>query len=152
MKSKALPLLLLLQCFFYACNSDDRKESPKSENDIDAARNFLRAALDGNFNEAKTYLLVDSSNIHYIEVAERNYTDADSATKSGYRVASINVHEVDPVNDSTTIVIYSNSFKNNHDSLKIVRLRGQWLVDLKYLYEHDMDTLHLKTAKKDTLK
>ena len=141
----------MLQCFFYACNNDDRKETGKSENDIDAARNFIRAALDGRFAEAKTYLLVDSSNIHYIEMAEINYDRADSATKTGYRVASINVHEVDPVNDSTTIVIYSNSFKNDHDSLKILRLNGHWFVDLKYLYEHDRDTVSLKPVK-DTLR
>ena len=41
-----------LLLFSAACNNGD-KESPKSENDIDAARNFIRSALDGKFNEAK---------------------------------------------------------------------------------------------------
>jgi hypothetical protein len=60
--------------------------------------------------------------------------------KNGYRSSSINIHEVKPVNDSTTMVIYSNSFKNDKDTLRVLKVRGQWLVDLKYLYEHDMDT------------
>jgi len=43
-------------------------------------------------------------------------------------------------NDSTTITVFSNSYKNDKDTLKIVKQDGQWLVDLKYLFEHDLDT------------
>ena len=55
------------------------------------------------------------------------------------------------MNDSTTILIYSNSFKNDHDTLKILRINSQWLVDFKYLYEHDSDTLMSKPIIKDSL-
>ena len=153
MKNKLLlPVFLLLQCFFYACTNDDRKETGQSENDIDAARNFIRAALDGKFDEARTFLLEDSSNIHYIDAAERNYQKADITTKDGYRASSINIHEVNKVNDSATIVIYSNSFMKNHDTLRVRKDKGQWMVDLAYLYEHGSDTLYHKTNIADTLK
>ena len=76
-----------------------------------------------------------------MDVAERSYTKADLETKNGYRTASINMHQVTAVNDSTTFVIYSNSFKNDHDTLKVVKENGQWLIDLKYLYQHDQDSI-----------
>lgn len=148
---KRYPFIFLILLFvFYACNNN--KEQGKSENDIDAARNFIRAALDGKFDEARTFLLPDSVNTNFMDVAERSYRKTDDETKSGYRSSSINIHQVSPVNDSTTVVIFSNSFKNDHDTLKIVKQNGQWLVDFKYLYEHDMDTLYNKPVNKDPLK
>ena len=129
------------------------KDNGTSENNIDAARNFIRAALDGKFEEARIYMLADSVNTNYMDVAERSYQHAAQATKDGYRASSINIIQVtEPVKDSVTVVIYSNSFKNDHDTLKVLKTNGQWLVDLKYLYEHDEDSLQLKLITNDTLR
>jgi len=144
MKRYRFFFLLLL---FYSCNNKDTKTPAKSENDIDAAREFIRSALDGKFEQAKTYLLKDSSNMQYMDVAERSYEKIDPDTKNGYRSSSINIHNVTPVNDSTTIVIFSNSLKNDKDTLRIIKTKGQWLVDLKYLYEHNMDTTRIINNK-----
>ena len=132
---------------FYSCNNKDTRTTAKPENDIDAAREFIRAALDGKFEQARNYLLKDSSNMQYLDVAERSYKKIDPDTKNGYRSSSINIHNVSPVNDSTTIVIFSNSFKNDKDTLRIIRMNDQWLVDLKYLYEHNMDTIRIINNK-----
>lgn len=137
---------------FIACKSKDKQSTNKSENNLDAARNFIRAALDGKFDEARTYLVADSVNTNWMDIAERKYQKADQTTKDGYRASSINIHKVKPVNDSTTVIIYSNSFKNDHDTLKILKINGQWLVDLKYLFEHDTDTLQQKVTTNDTIK
>ena len=150
MKRTSIAFLFLL-CFLGACTNNDKSSSSTAESDIDAAREFIRSALDGKFDKARTYLLPDSSNIHYIDVAERNFEKADAATKDGYRGSSINIRNINPVNDSTSIIIYSNSFMNNDDTLRILKIKGQWLVDLKYLYEHDMDTMKINTNKRDTL-
>lgn len=131
-----------------ACNS--KKHTATSENDIDAARNFIRAALDGKFDAARTYMLNDSVNANYIDVVERSFQNADAETRNGYRGASINVHQVSSLNDSTTVVIYSNSFKNDHDTLKVVKVNGQWLIDLKYLYEHDEDSIPISKPAIDS--
>ncbi len=151
MKFKLWFPLLCLVVGYASCNDEEKNTAAKPENDIDAARDFIRSALDGKFKDARRYLLADSSNIHYMDVAERNYQKANPEEKSGYQRASINIHQVNPVNDSTTIVIYSNSFKNNHDTLKVLRISGQWVIDLKYLYEHDMDTTLYLKPNTDTL-
>jgi FtsZ-interacting cell division protein YlmF len=137
--------------FLIACNNGD-KEAPKSESDLDAARNFIRSALDGKFNEAKTFLLNDSTNEQYFDAYQRNYQRIDNDAKRSYRESMINIHNVKQVNDSTTVVIYSNSYKNDHDTLRILKKKDQWLVDFKYLFEHDNDTLNSAKVIKDTLK
>jgi hypothetical protein len=125
MKQYTLIAASFLLLFAAACNNDQQAKESKSENDIDAARNFIRSALDGKFNEAKTFLLADSSNIQYFDANERNYQRINADEKRNYREATINIHNVTPVNDSTTIVIYSNSFKNDHDTLRIVKKKSQ---------------------------
>jgi hypothetical protein len=153
MKQYILNAASFLFLFAISCNNQDKQAEPKSENDIDAARNFIRAALDGKFNEAKTFLLTDSSNIEYFDANERNYQRINPDEKRYYREATINIHNVTPENDSTTIVIYSNSYKNDHDTLRVLKRKNQWLVDLKYLFEHGRDSLFESgSAKKDTLK
>ena len=140
MKRNYLFFLFLLFSF-YACKNKD-KEANKSENKVDAARNFIRSALDGKFDEARTYMLPDSINANFMDVAERSYQKAEQATKDGYRSASITILNVnDQVKDSITVVIYSNTFKKDPDTLKVIKTNGQWLVDFKYLYQHDADTL-----------
>jgi hypothetical protein len=77
----------------------------------------------------------------------------DGKEKEEYRNASIHLYDVKKVNDSTTVVIYANSFKNDKDTLKVLRLGGQWLVDVKYLWQHDEDSIYRKAPiQKDSLK
>jgi hypothetical protein len=149
---KRYPLIFLFLLFLLPACSNDKKPTGHSENDIDAARNFIRAALDGKFDEARNVMVDDSDNVHYLDNAERIYKGMNQEIINSYRGASINVHQVNTINDTTTVVIYSNSFKNDHDTLKVVKQNGQWLVDFKYLYEHDLDTLYNKPVNKDSLK
>lgn len=129
-----------------ACNSHKDAEPTEAENDLDAVRNFVQAALIGDFNKARTFMLADSINLDRMKMIEAAKLSPDE--KRGLAQSSINIHNVDRVNDSTTVVIYSNSFKNNHDTLRAVKQNEKWMVDFNYLFEHDMDTL---TNKKDTL-
>jgi hypothetical protein len=150
----------ILFLFFSACNSKDKKTQGIEKNDMDdngeddigAARNFIRAALDGKFDEARKYLLPDSINANWMDVAERSYLNTDADTKRGYRSSSINIYQVQPLNDSATLVNYSNSYKNHQYILRVLKIKGQWLVDLNYLYQHDLENQPGKTVNKDTIK
>lgn len=147
---KQLFSFLLFVSLFSSCKSKQSSTDGESD-DINVANQFIRAALDGKYNEARKLMLTDSLNVNFLEVAERNYQRLDLDTKAGYRLASINIFKVQPLNDSTTIFIYSNSYRNNPDSLKIVRKNNNWLVDLKYLYLHDEDSIIKKIPVTDTL-
>jgi hypothetical protein len=139
-------LLLYLLLLIAACRSNTATGT--SENNLDAARNFIRSALDGKFREARSYMLEDSVNTNYMDVAERAYQRADQETKDGYKASTIRIYSpLVEVNDSTTIIVYSNSFKNDKDTLRVLKVNNQWLVDLKYLYLHDMDSAYPQNSR-----
>ncbi|HEX6333290.1 MAG TPA: hypothetical protein VFZ78_03625 [Flavisolibacter sp.] len=131
---KALLPFIVFLVSLASCGNPENGDTPASENDLDAARNFIRAALDRKWPEARRYMLQDSANVERLEKIEAFYINEDREERRGYREASITTHEARKVNDSVTIVHYSNSFKNEKDSLKVVRVNGRWLVDFKYTF------------------
>jgi hypothetical protein len=134
---KKASLLLLLSCGLIACGSDRQSNSNSSDNDIDAARNFIQAALVGDFDRAKVFMVKDSVNNENINAIERLNERQGKEEKEKYQTASIRIHQNRNVNDSTSIIYYSNSYKNKIDSLKVIRVGGKWLVDFKYIFHTD---------------
>lgn len=135
------PLAIFSLFFLFSCNNSDKEaKEGKSESDIDAARNFLDAALKGDFKLASSYMIQDSTNMGYLAVTERKYSQMDAEQKRNLRNASLRFYDPLLQNDSTTITVFSNSYKNDKDTLRIEKKNGQWLIDLKYLFEHDLDT------------
>ena len=107
----------------------------KPEGDVDAARAFIRAALDGNYKRARTLVVPDSSNVQLLENLERAYLhNNDAMEQRGYRESSIRIHNTRPMGDTASVVVYSNSFKNKQDSVKAIRVGSDWLIDLKYSF------------------
>lgn len=142
---------LTLTTLLMACNNDDRKQAD-SENDIDAARNFIQSSLYGDYRKARSYMLQDTANLERMNLIER--MSLSPAEKKGLAEATINIHNVSKTDSATTIVIYSNSFKNNWDTLRVKKADGKWLVDFNYLFTHDQDTSTAAPLlpQKDTLK
>ncbi len=137
---KWLYVFALTLGIFSCRDADQQKARATSDSDLDAARNFLNAALKGDYATASTYMLKDSTNLGYLTVTERTYKTLDPARRDSLKSASLRFYDTRQVNDSTTVTIFANSYKNDKDTLKMVKVNGQWLVDLKYLFEHDMDT------------
>ena len=130
-----LIISLFLVVFSTSCrNSDtDRSDTTKtSENDVDAARNFIRLFLDGELDKARTMLVADSLNTQIFDAYERIYKNRRTTEKKGYKGSTIQIHSVRTVNDSVSVVSYSNSFKKIVDSLKVMKDNGAWKIDLKY--------------------
>jgi hypothetical protein len=132
---KLILFSFLIVPFFWSCSNNGEGDSGKPENDVDAARMFIRSALDGRWKEAKKLIVPDSANIEDLEIAERNYTERMNAMdQRGYREAQITIHDTRKINDSVSIIIYSNTFKKERDSVKAVNRNGEWMVDLKYSF------------------
>jgi hypothetical protein len=130
---KKIIFCLLFAPFLFSCNNQEEQATSTSENDIDAARNFIRSALDGDYKKARDYMIQDSLNTQLLNTFESNYQmHMNREDKRGYREASIRIPDVRKVSDTVSVVQYSNSYKNKLDSLKVVRVNNQWLVDCKY--------------------
>lgn len=152
---KKILTALVLISFFYACNNSDKKATSESEGDLDAARMFLRNALDGKWEAAKQFLVQDSTNVQLIETAENEYAALDKNKKRSYREAEPRFHGSRNIGDTVTIFNYSNSYMNQRDSLKVVKINGRWLIDLKYslLPSHSNTQMNGPNENsKDTLK
>ncbi|MFI5130930.1 MAG: hypothetical protein ACHQFX_13095 [Chitinophagales bacterium] len=128
--------------FYVSACKNDEKKADIPEDDLSAARYFIKAALEGDFDRARIYIVKDSLNQQDIDVSERFYKERmKPEDKIKYKEASIIVHDTKRPNDSTTVVYYSNSFRNQKDSLKVLKREGKWLVDFKYIFKHQPDSL-----------
>lgn len=134
---KLFPLTALL--FLFACNDSTKKEPEvvaKPENALQAASQFIRAALDGDYTKARTFLINDSTNRQTIDRYEDYYkNNRTPEQKKAFKTASIRFLEPHRVSDSVTIVHYSNSYSNKPDSLKVINMNGQWFIDLNFLFQ-----------------
>jgi hypothetical protein len=139
MKKTIVSGCVLLLAGLLACKN---AEEVKSENAIDAARNFIQSALNEDFDKAAKYMVDDSLNREDLNVMKRYFAERlTKEERESYKSASIRVHEIRAVNDSSSVIYYSNSFKNKRDSLKVISQSGQWLVDFKYIFKQGVDTL-----------
>src|SRR5689334_13475918 len=105
---KCFRLLLFLSFLFTACTNGEGT-AERAESDLDAARMFIRDALDGKYEKAKQLMVSDSTNNQWIGDLERKYEGLPASEKRGYRESSITIHDTRRVNDSSSVVVYSNT-------------------------------------------
>lgn len=131
---KLIGLSVMAILLLAGCKSGS--EQNEAETDLGAAKGFVQAALKGKYDRAADFMLHDSLNDERLDAVSRMELSSDE--KQGLWDASINIHSRKLVNDSTSIIVYSNSFhKENQDTLKVVKKDGKWLVDFKYLFDHE---------------
>jgi hypothetical protein len=113
--------------------------------DLDVARAFINDILSNNFNAAEKLVMKDTININedtnkqYFDLFKKEYESKSKEELENYRNADIIINEISTVSDSVSIVNYSTSFlRNKSNKLKMVRVNGQWLVDLKYTFSGNM--------------
>jgi hypothetical protein len=117
------------------CNS--KKEVPNT--DIDVARSFIRNILNNQFKEAQPLLLPEETNTQYFNLFEKQYESKSKAELKAYQNAEIIINEIENLNDSVTIVNYSNSYKKaNVSKVKVIKRNGKWLVDFKYTFSGNL--------------
>ncbi len=74
----------------------------------------------------------DSVNLPLFDRQELNYKHLSDKEKSGNRESTIRPLEIKPLNDSVTnYTYYHTSNPKDTTTLRIVRIHGEWLVDLK---------------------
>lgn len=122
-------LLLLITIVLASCNSGDEKYP---ETAMDTGRMFIRASLDGKFEQAEKLLMKEPENIEIFKSYERYYDKMPEDIKSNYKKASFEINEFLELNDSTSIINYSNNYMNKPMEIKVVRIDKRWQVDFRY--------------------
>ena len=132
---KKIFILLLLSGLIQSC-SDKKDARPLTS--LDTGRKFIRASLDGDFKDAESVLLKDSQNTQLFESYKMYYSRLPEQKKNNYRDASYTINKFTDIDDSTTIINYSNSYMNKPMEIKIVKTRKEWEVDFKYTYSGNL--------------
>lgn len=128
-KSKAL-LLLFVSAAIFSCGGGNNK---MPETDIEAANQFVQDIWQSDFKKAEKLLLLDETNKQTLDGFAVYYKRKPKEELEKYKNATLILNNVNPLNDSVSIVNYSPSFnKTEKNELKLVRKNGQWLIDLKY--------------------
>lgn len=128
-------LILFASFALLSCNGD--ADYKKAEDAQDAGREFIRASLDGNYKKASFYLLEDSTgtNKRLLNKWKEQYNHYSEEQKVSFKEAVIMPVHIVPQNDSTVIYTYTNSYEaKDTTSIKVVRLNGEWMVDLKDIH------------------
>jgi len=115
------PFLLFLLSISLVAGCGDSHSFKKAEDAQDAGREFIRASLDGNYEKASFFLYPDSTNQMLFTKWKKDYDALDHESQKKYRDADILVIQLQPVNDSTSLYTYTNTYK------KIPR-RSEWCV------------------------
>ena len=123
---------LLLAAVLFSCNNTAPKEPVTN---VEVATTFIRAVLDDDFKTAEKYLLKDETNLQYFENSKRQYEGKGKVELSKYKSSEILINTLKEVNDSVTLINYSNTYKkDNATDLKLLRTNGRWLIDFKYTF------------------
>lgn len=122
---------LVIVTGFAACNNSPeiRKTDP-----LESGRGFIEASLQGDYVEAKKYLLQDSTNIEYFNGLRDFNSKRSKEEREGYKDANIIIDSTQKISDSVTIISYSNTYKMKPSKLKMVRQKNEWFVDFKYTF------------------
>lgn len=129
------PLSLIFCLAISSCNN----EKKSTNTDIEVARVFIKDILESNFKDAETFVLKEETNQQFFELFKKEFESKSKSELESFKNADIIINEISPLNDSVSIINYSNSFKKDKSNkLKMVRINGQWMVDLKYTFSGNL--------------
>ena len=127
----------LLFILLVACNNSPLGFE-KPEDGLDAAREFIRAELDGDYAKGELYIIRDDEDLRlykrYVDYMKKRPADQLQQLKG----ASIIINKVEELSDSVEIVNYSNSFSRRPMDVKLVKKDGEWWVDFSYTFSGNL--------------
>ena len=129
MIKKILTFILSISLAF-SCNNE-KEQRPATA--LDTGRTFIRASLDGDFDITQQLLLKDTQNLQLFESYKMLYNRMPAEKRKNYKSASYEINKYLDLDDSTTIINYSNSYMHKPMEIKVVRKKNEWCIDFKYI-------------------
>ena len=117
-----LPALLLLA----GCGEPQGFRQP--EDGLEAAREFIRATLDGDYGRAEMYVSPDGQDLELFARWREHMRRQPETERLGLKSSTILIEAVETPSDSLTIVRYANSFHRQSTRVVVARSNGAWRV------------------------
>jgi type IV secretory pathway component VirB8 len=83
-------------------------------------------------------MLPDEENQQWLDQVNKDYNQRSAQEKAGLSTASINIAEVAAVNDTVTVISFSNSYFNKPQKVKVIKRNDEWWVDFKYTFSGNL--------------
>lgn len=132
-----------LSLFVISCSEEHLDKSDP----ITSGRGFIEASLKGDYVKAKKYMLIDSTNEQYIHGFEDFNQKLTPLEREGYRDADIIIDSTKSPNDSTDIIYYKNTYKNQPTKIMLIKKGNDWLVDFKYTFLNGQPSIPVTPSK-----
>ena len=132
MRNRIFSLLTLLLLLTGSCSGPEGFKKP--EDALDAAREFVRAVLDGDYKRAELYVLPEEEDLRLFHRYKDYMKNQPEKERLGLKSSSILINKVEQLNDSVSIINYSNSFSKKPMDIRAVKKDGEWWVDFKYTF------------------
>ena len=132
---KKIISFIIIVAFLSSCQS---KKEERPSDALSTGRTFINASLKGDFEQAETLLLHDTNNIQLFEAYKLYYKRMPEEKKQQYKVATYEINKYEDLNDSVTIINFSNDYMKKPMELKIVRINNILNVDFKYTYSGNL--------------
>lgn len=138
-KSKLGFWIASIALIYASCNQPEGFKEP--EDPLDAGREFVRAVLDGDFEEANLYIAENPEDQEIFERYVSYMKKQSKQEKLNLKSASIIINKVENLNDSISIINYSNSYSNKPIELKVVRETKGWRIDFSYTFSGNLPVI-----------
>jgi hypothetical protein len=126
--------IIIIVTFIVVATACNQPAEIKKSDPIESGTGFIQSSLKGDYDEAKKYLLQDTTNIEYLNGLKDFNNKKSSEEREGYRNANILIDSTQKISDSVVIITYSNTYKNKPSKLRMVKKNNEWLVDFKYTF------------------
>lgn len=138
MKSSLIILYFFIAITILSSCNEEKKERPNTA--IETGRAFIKASLNGDFPTSESLILIDSSNSSLFNTYKEFYKKLPAEKKQHYKKSSYEINKLEEINDSVTIINYSNDYMNKTMDIKIIRINNIWYIDFKYTYSENQTT------------
>ena len=129
------PQFFIVFTFIFVLLSCNNKPNYPST-DIGVANAFIKDILENDYKDAKIFVLDEEMNNQYFDLSKKEFGAKTKEELKLYRGADVVINEIKQLNDSVTIVNFSNSYRKTiKNEVKVVRFNDKWRIDLKHTFQ-----------------
>lgn len=133
---RSIILILTSLILWIGCAEPEGFKSP--EDPLDAGREFIRALLDGDYEKGSLYVLDDPEDQEIFRRYERYMKKQPKKELLNLKSASIIINNIENSGDSISVINFSNSHSMKPMDLKVVKIKGEWKIDLSYTFSGNL--------------
>lgn len=121
-----------------SCSVKQTEDSKRPDTALETGTLFIQNILKGNFDQCTPLILEENNNLLLFEKYKTYYNKKPDTWKKQLQSSGYIINKYLDLNDSTTIINFSNSGLSKPMEIKVVLRDHQWWVDYQYTYSGNL--------------